>query len=222
MVTTADDELDAGFDPADLSLREAIREANNRPAADTITFAPSLRGARLRLSLGQIQITDGLTITGLGAADTVIDAQGNSRIFEFIFTFGAAGDLTLDRLTLTGGRTTGDNLDNLLDTTFSGGAVRFQSPGTLTIRDSILSGNSTEGRFAEGGAVFSFGSQNNLVRSVVSGNSTRGDCASGGALSIQGGLSISECTVRDNSTQGAGAEGGAIVVEQGAGTVTSQ
>ena len=81
-----------------------------------------------------------MTITGDAAGDDVTDAAGitdvaasgasllddNSRIFD------ASAALTLDGLTLTGGRTTA---------TEAGGAVR--ASGDLTLTNSTVSGNST-------------------------------------------------------------------------------
>src|SRR5262249_43409229 len=58
VVTTADDELDFAFDPNDLSLREAVALANAFPGADTISFAPALSGLPVRLTLGELPITD--------------------------------------------------------------------------------------------------------------------------------------------------------------------
>ena len=61
----------------------------------------------------------------------------NSRIFD------ATADLTLDGLTLTGGRTTAEGE--------GGGAVR--ATDDLTLIDSTVSGNSTAGYDASGGAI---------------------------------------------------------------------
>ena len=54
------------------TLREAILAANSSVGADSISFAPGLNGT-LSLSLGQMTISDSLTITGNGAANTTVD-----------------------------------------------------------------------------------------------------------------------------------------------------
>ena len=51
------------------SLREAIKLANDNPGEDTITFAPNGQGL-IRLTQGEIDITDELTIQG-GSAVTM-------------------------------------------------------------------------------------------------------------------------------------------------------
>src|SRR5262249_43187238 len=62
------------------SLREAIFAANTVPGVDSIAFAPTLTAggpAKIVLTLGELKITEGLTITGPGADRLTIDASGN-------------------------------------------------------------------------------------------------------------------------------------------------
>ncbi len=81
VVTTTDDTIDItgescgslviGDLPGDgdgkVSLREAICAANNTAGADTITFTlPGVSPWTITLALGQLPITDNLTITGPG------------------------------------------------------------------------------------------------------------------------------------------------------------
>src|SRR5262249_29827279 len=80
VVTTPDDELDATLDLNDLSLREALALADANPGIDTLTFASGLGGVPVRLTLGQLEVRDSVVIRGLGAADTIIDALGGSRL----------------------------------------------------------------------------------------------------------------------------------------------
>jgi CSLREA domain-containing protein len=197
VVTTGADRLDTVFDPNALSLRDAVALANVIEGGDTITFAPGLSGVPIRLSMGQLPITHGVTIQGLGAAQTVIDAQHNSRIFDVTAT---AGDVTLDGLTLTGGQTTAPDEP--------GGAIRSLSSGTLTVRNSTVSGNSTQGDNAWGGGIDAVG-QVTLTSSTVSGNSTQGANARGGGIGALG-VELIDSTVSGNSTHGAGANGGGI------------
>src|SRR5262249_14390005 len=49
------------------SLRQAILDANDRPGADTIRFAPAARDGTIALTSGQLSITDDLQIVGPGA-----------------------------------------------------------------------------------------------------------------------------------------------------------
>ena len=68
-VDTLVDEIDGNHSAGDLSLREAISLANGGSGANTIAFAASLTGggpATINLtSLGELAITDSLTINGL-------------------------------------------------------------------------------------------------------------------------------------------------------------
>jgi hypothetical protein len=213
VVTTATDKLDPGFDPANLSLREVVREANTSPAPDTITFAANLIGVPIRLTLGELAITESLTIQGLGAAGTCtasgtcIDAQGHSRIFA---VSEAAGAVTLDGLTLTGGRAPAAE---------GGGAIGFGAHATLTVQDSTLSGNTSSGA---GGAIAANYGSVTVNNSTLSGNSTTGAMGDGGAIfTLYGYVRVTNSTISGNSTQGAGASGGGIFAGQGANVTNS-
>src|SRR5262249_6612463 len=197
VVTSAADRLDTTFDPNNLTLRDALTEANTYAGPDTITFAPSLNGVPIQLSLGELPIKDAVTIRGLGAAHTTIDAQHNSRIFG---VSSSAGDVTLDGLTLTGGGTT--------DQFFGGGAIAFNSPCTLSVQNSILTGNSSAGL---GGAIANdYYGNVSVDHSTFSGNSTTGAAAYGGAIFSRSSVRITNSTGSGNFTQGAGAAGGGI------------
>jgi hypothetical protein len=215
VVTTALDVVDATDGLT--SLREAVSYANLKAGADTVTFDASLAGSVLRLTRGEIEITDAVTIDGGGVITITGDAKGddltiaggpitdvaasgarrlddNSRIFN-VTDFDAA--TTLDGLVLTGGRTTGQ-----------GGAVRSDS--ALTTTNSTVSGNSTTGRSADGGGIYGR-TDVTLTNSTVSGNSTDGDFAQGGGLhSYRGSLTLTNSTVSGNSTAGYRAAGGGV------------
>lgn len=68
-------------DSGEGSLRAAIEVANAEAGADEITFADTLAGQTIKLT-DELLITDAVTITGLGANQLTIDANGNSRIFQ--------------------------------------------------------------------------------------------------------------------------------------------
>ena len=138
IVNTTLDELDGSVADGDVSLRDAIAAANAAAGADTIGFDAAVFNGEaadiLRLTQGQIAISDALTIDG-GAGVTITgDANGDDVTLAGGITDvdaeprrrGSARRqqphlrrhrrLTLDGLTLTGGRTTADCED--------GGAVR--------------------------------------------------------------------------------------------------
>jgi hypothetical protein len=190
------------------TLREAIALANSNPGADTITFLSSTNSTEFDLSLGQMVISDAVTITGNGSIYTVIDAQQNSRIFDIT---EAAGDVTLSSLTLKNGRTTGNNVPYSEDRTFSGGAIRSATFGALTVSQSTLTGNSTTGEFAEGGAIYSIFGKVTVSHSILTENFTTGRFSDGGAIfAYNEGLSVNQSTLSGNFTTGEHAGGGAI------------
>src|SRR5512147_617630 len=80
-VTTLNDESNGST--GGLSLREAIQLANARTGADTINFAVN---GTIDLSLGELLITDSLTINGDtngdGAPNITIDANQASRVLK--------------------------------------------------------------------------------------------------------------------------------------------
>lgn len=126
IVTTLED----GIDTTDgvITLREAILAANGRDGADVITFVDDLDDYNaLFLTDGEIIITDEVTIQGGGRITISGDAVRNDRDTVYNITdiqqtladdpiglddntrvFSATADVTLDSLTITGGRTSGD------------------------------------------------------------------------------------------------------------------
>ncbi|MEM9657601.1 MAG: choice-of-anchor Q domain-containing protein, partial [Planctomycetota bacterium] len=202
-----------------VSLREAIIAANSDSSVDgsaagdgnddTIEFAPSLFGPILLGS--ELPITAAVTIdaTALGRRIT-IDAQQNGRVFNIDdpSVTNENFDVTLAGLTLTGGRTTGDNI-NFGDTTNSGGAVRSLTSGTLSLDLTIVRESSTRGAYAGGGALFATGDVM-LTQSTLSGNKTQGATARGGGVFAFGDVTLVESSVTENRTQAIGADGGGV------------
>src|SRR5207249_8949703 len=90
------------------SLRAAIMEANTTAGADQIvlpagTYNLTIAGADEDFAAsGDLDITDSLTITGAGAATTIIDAStipGGDRVLDIL----GAINVNLANLTVTGG-----------------------------------------------------------------------------------------------------------------------
>ncbi|MDB5386405.1 MAG: Cadherin domain protein [Planctomycetaceae bacterium] len=201
VTTAADDSTDDSV----MSLREAIVAANTSTGADTITFAPGLSGQRILLTQGQLIISDPVTITGLGATNTVIDAQLNSRVFDLTIN---AGDVTFDGLTVTGGRTNANGA--------RGAGVYSYSDGTFTLSNSTITANATFGTFSQGGGIFSFVGPVTLINSTVSGNSTSGDTAPGGGIGSNiAPITLVNSTISGNTTQGLNSSGAGIATYAG-------
>ena len=81
-------------------------------------------------------VSQGLTINGPGRDHLTIDAQQNSRIFNFP---GGTGDFTISGLTLTNGRSTLNSPQG------SGGAIFSMTSDMTTITGCRIHGNSTTG-----------------------------------------------------------------------------
>ncbi|MBK1827293.1 choice-of-anchor Q domain-containing protein [Haloferula rosea] len=158
------------------SLRQAIADAT---AGDVITFAPGLSGQTITLGGTELLINKSLTIDASALAEGItIDADEQSRVLGIIA--GSAGStVTLNFLTLTGGRST-----------FGGGI--FNSQGTLTLNQSTLSGNSASSR---GGGIYN-GSTLTLNQSTLSGNSA----SSGGGIYNLDALTLNQSTLSGNSS----------------------
>ena len=180
------------------SLREAIIAANMGAGEDTIVFDPAVfTGAEqslIRLTQGELEITDTLTIDGTGGVDVTItgDADGdditdaaNNTIVSASFGgvagaqddllddnsrvisfLSAAGDLTIEGIAITGGQVMGQEA--------LGGGINFASSETLTISASSVTGNAVIGATAQGGGVFTSSGSVTLVNSSVSGNLATG------------------------------------------------
>lgn len=105
------DESDGNLAVGDLSLREAIETTNAQAGADTITFDPSVfvTGTTVYLMLGELAITDAVTITGAGQHVMRIDAGDNSRVFNIDDgdeDNDNDADVELSGMTLMGGNAT--------------------------------------------------------------------------------------------------------------------
>ena len=216
------DESDGNVAPGDLSLREAIGLANgNVGFADTITFALGLNGGTITLVLGQLSITDAVSINAqnLGAG-IIIDASGNdptpdstlddgnpmndgdgSRIFDINDFLTPNVDVTLNNLNLTGGDAAG-----------SGGAIR--SLESLRVLDSTITENNAG---FDGGGISAAGNLT-ILRSTLSENA---GYEGGGAYfrSLSGNFIITDSTVADNLATNRG--GGLTIVDSAAVNITS-
>ncbi len=162
------------------TLREAIINANSNDqsgstdctagsGADAITFAGNytitLAGSQLPV------VTSPITITGNGAANTIIQAHAAPNVATYrVFEVANSGNLTLERLTVRHGRCTGTCVTNI----DSGGGI--YNNGILNLNDSALSNNSV----SDDGAGIYNNSSLNLTNSTLSGNTSSN--GSGGGI----------------------------------------
>jgi predicted outer membrane repeat protein len=207
------------------SLRQALDDANSNAGADIIVFDAGSAGT-ITLTTGQLDISDDVTITGLGAADSIISGNNNSRIF-YIYNYNDPLTVSISGLTMTDGASANyggaiANWGNDLtlssvvltgnETTGTGGAIHSQisaSPNTdsnapLTIIDSEISDN-TAGE--SGGGLNLYGVGNvTITNTVVSGNET---LYGGGGIYTKyaGNVTIDSSTFDQNT---AGGDGGGL------------
>ncbi|MCQ3947989.1 MAG: hypothetical protein DPW21_15050, partial [Anaerolineae bacterium] len=169
MVDSADDSVTA--DGA-CTLREAIINANNDnqsgstdcaagSGADVITFA-----ADYTITLGSQlpAVTSQIAITGNGAANTIVQANAAPNTATYrVFEVSAAGNLTLDGLTVRHGRCN----DSCTTNPYNGGGI-YNEGGTLTVTNSALSGNSADNG---GGGIYNYSGTVTVTNSALSNNS---------------------------------------------------
>lgn len=228
------------------SLREATCAANTNAGADSITFSVNgtfaLTGAANEDNggVGDYDIKQSLTITGNGAANTIIDGSGIERIFD-VFP-SAASTFSLSGLTLQNGdtRTTSFKegsalyLHNNVTTTitdcriinnFSGANGAIENRGNLTITGTTISGNQTipVSGTVTGGAMHNAGTLS-INNTTIDNNSVRGE---GGGIATSTGaavtVTITNSTISNNSatvTGGGLGNGGAVSTTGNQGTIS--
>ena len=199
-----------------IGLREAIVATNNSPGIDRILFDATFATSNLIVLGGSsLFITDDLVIdgdrNGDGLPDIVINAEGESRVFNVYFgTDNQVGRkaVLLSGLTISGGATTtnggGIHLNaaslTLSDSTVSGntatqrGGGIYNINGTLTLENSTISGNTA---VVTGGGIENFGGTITLRESTVSGNAAN---FGGGIYNFsEGTLAIQQSTISGNT-----------------------
>ncbi|MGD1918399.1 MAG: choice-of-anchor Q domain-containing protein [Pleurocapsa sp.] len=229
VVSTLEDENDGDFGEGDLSLREAIAISES---GGTITFDSELANGAIDLSLGQLVIDKSITINGLGASNTVIDAGDRSGVFDINDDTDAVLDVELNNLTITGGggipagdtplQNRGGGIFNLEDLeinnaniynnrAFSQGGGIY-SDGTLTVNNSAIYENITDsgGRGASGGGITNAGTA--IINQSTVSNNTTGGSGAGGIENAEGTLVVTNSTVNGNDVGGISNQSGEVTV----------
>ncbi|MBK8821796.1 MAG: S-layer homology domain-containing protein [Anaerolineales bacterium] len=182
------------------SLREAITAANTDTASgatsgecaagsgtDVITF-----DANYTITLGSqlpAVITE-MTITGNGAANTIIQANADPNVVNYrLFAVNLGGNLTLDQLKVQNGRTP-----------FGGGIL---NSGTLSITNSVFSNNIADNN---GGHIHNSGTGTVFIENTtISGDAAIRSDAGGAVFNDGGTVTVTSSTIQDNYTNNAGA-----------------
>ena len=207
VVRTLQDELDSTLDildpeqMEDLSLREAIFLANTTPGANHIVFAGGLAGQmQIESHLGQLTVSESLSVTGLGRTLTSINAASFSRVFNIV---GQSVDVSIKKLSITGGslNVNGD----------SGAGIRFDSDGLLALEHVVVTGNQTNGNFAPGAGIWISDGQLTARDVELRDNLTSGDSSPGAGLWAESAnVQVTQSQLSGNRTDGANSAGAAI------------
>ena len=197
------------------SLRRAIEMANDKTGVDTITFDPSMQGKTITLTSGQIQITEGLNIIGLGKDSLSISggwSGGKAGNGSDIFYVGGEKitniNVSISGLTLTGGNSDqGGALYNMANLTLQNVAITGSkskdfggalcNAGTLTANGLTISGNQA----ANGGGIANSGTFT-ITNSQITGNNASRN--GGGIYNQSGSFTSTNCTISNNYAKESG------------------
>ena len=184
-VTRADDRNNPACLAGDCSLREAVADTN----CASVDFSLDLVDNPLLLTMGEINITRSITVSGWGADAIVISTNNISRVF----TTAAGTAVAIGGVTLVSGNGTGGGEPN------NGGAIR--ALGSLMLDGVWLKGNTAPGM---GSAVAFEGPGPSVVRNSIFSDNT-GPAITGAAVAIKSGagqVDIYNSTVTANSAGG--------------------
>ncbi len=222
MVTTALDEFNTPSG-AQVSLREALRDAAAASGASAISFAPALAVKTITFG-SEIIVTDtgGVTVDATSIGSLTLSGNNATRLLRV----SSGGILNLRRLMLTqangngaandgyGGAvlmnvgtvvTVTDCMFTANSATYGGAIMNYDTSvstgGALTLRRCTFFGNTASLR---GGAVYSYTPTNggairtHLDHCTLSGNTATGDYG-GGLMNYNGTTTMVHCTVSSNT-----------------------
>lgn len=200
------------------TLRAAVQEANALPGPNAInlpagTYNLTIPGTNEEAAAtGDLDVTGDLTLTGAGAATTIIDGDRLDRILDILP--GAA--LSISRLTISNGFVQSPSIDDecggairnfgsltMSDFAVSRSQIFFGSGGGICNRGSLaLAKGQVNGNWSvpDGGGIWSVGDVS-LVAVTVMGNQAE---FYGGGIHSEGTLTIADSTISENHTTYAG------------------
>jgi CSLREA domain-containing protein len=198
-VTKTADTADGSCD-ADCSLREAILASGNGPG-NVIMLPAGIyrltipRGARPTDNSpgdgtnGNLVIATPLSIVGAGRDVTVIDARPSEGVegVDRVFSVTQQGGLTIQGVTITGGRTGA----------FGQGGGILSLRGAIAMTDCAVAGNTAV--LGGGGIAASSGADTTITRSMIADNMSGPMGSGGGIQNIQSTLTIVDSTISGNT-----------------------
>lgn len=212
------------------SLRQAIEDANAQSGADEIIFDESLSSGKItfdggevlditgRRSIGPVEITDSLTITGPGASELAV--SGGNDIPVFIVNDGSGNtiDVEISGLTITegsnigfratgigGGIINGERLtinESIITESSAGdSAAGINNFGILNVKNSLITNNSIGNKVPasnRGAGILNNGTAT-IENSTIANNTVLD--GSGGGIANRGTLEIVNSTITGNVSQ---------------------
>jgi CSLREA domain-containing protein/uncharacterized repeat protein (TIGR01451 family) len=209
--TTADGPGECATPGASCTLRGAIASASSASDPENLVAVPA---GTYRLSQGELEVGGAeVTIAGAGARQTIVDGEGESRVFR-----ANAESTVLEGLTVSGGAATEVLGEELAGD--GGGILLGTSAGGATLRNVTVTGNTA---MLNGGGVAAppesgstTGKELVVEGSTISGNKVTGGAveALGGGIYVFGELTMTNSTVAANTAESmAGVqEGGGVMV----------
>ena len=218
------------------TLRAAIQETNALPGADTVsvpagTYVLAITGNNEDQSAtGDLDVAGDLSLIGAGAATTIIDGGGQTRLLQVV-----TGTVLIQGVTLRNGNATQDDCDPALQivegcggavctnggdvslrdvvvrdsTAFFGGGICVLATGTLALDAVTVANNAAQIGGGIIAGVEDFPTGVTVVDSAVSGNTATGN-GGGGIASAARTLTITRSTISGNSATPSSLGGGGI------------
>jgi hypothetical protein len=192
-VTTTDDDIGA-CDPGDCSVREALAAADANSGDDTV----NIPAGHYVLTNGELFTNvsdDVLNIVGHSARDTILDANGGSRVLDAF-----DGNVNVSHVTITGGVAAGDDPHG----SGEGGGIFFDGQH-MNIDHVAVVGNQALSQpdfGGQGGGIFADEAVT-MTNSLVSGNVADGTGGTfsggqGGGIFANEPVDLTNVTVSDN------------------------
>jgi len=192
----------SSFAFSEAGLRAAIARAGITAANDLIVVRTTATQNTIALNSElvinfSVSTYGTVTIVSLGDEPLTLDAQQKSRVFSI----GSSSHSPVVSLA-------GLEIKNGLATDNGGGIYNL---GTLTVTNSIITGNTASGSFAFGGGIYSSGTLK-VTSSSIAGNMASGiTFAVGGGIFGDGTLTVTNSAITGNTASGVlAAQGGGI------------